>query len=116
MQFGGFKWIETEDFNLQNVKIDSKKGHILEVDLQYPKELHDLHNEYPFCPENILVKSEMLSEYCKVVGDKNSAKCDKLIKLICDENKLEKYISNLLSEVVYYLIKILLVFTTFKKT
>ncbi len=28
---------------------------ILEVDLKYPKELHDLHNEYPLAPEKLLI-------------------------------------------------------------
>jgi len=29
------------------------RGCILEVDLEYPKKLHDLHNEYPLAPERI---------------------------------------------------------------
>ena len=37
---------------------------ILEVDLEYPPELHQLHNNYPLAPEKLLVKSEMLSDYC----------------------------------------------------
>ncbi len=28
---------------------------VLEVDLEYPKELHDLHNEYPLAPERLLI-------------------------------------------------------------
>ena len=32
-----------------------EQGCILEVDLEYPKKLHDLHNEYPLAPERIEV-------------------------------------------------------------
>ena len=49
---GDFKWLDPaeyedpEDFILENYTDDSKKGVILEVDLEYPEELHDLHNNY----------------------------------------------------------------------
>ena len=53
---GGFKWLtekQIEGLNLTKYKEDSKKGLILEVDLEYPKELHDLHNDYPLaCRKN----------------------------------------------------------------
>ena len=31
------------------------------MDLEYPKELHDLHNDYPMAPEVMNVKADMLS-------------------------------------------------------
>ena len=40
---------------LENWKSSSKKGYIIEVDLEYPKELHDLHNSYPLAPEKIKI-------------------------------------------------------------
>ena len=55
---GDFKWLDPaeyedpEDFILENYTDDTIKGVILEVDLEYPKELHHLHNDYPLAPES----------------------------------------------------------------
>ena len=45
-------------------KID-RRQYFLEVDLKYPDELHELHNDYPLVPEKLAVSSGMLSKYCK---------------------------------------------------
>ena len=36
---------------LMNIKNNSSTGYVLEVDLEYPKTLHDIHNDYPLAPE-----------------------------------------------------------------
>ena len=46
----GFKWMKTSE--LETWELHSC---ILEVDLEYPKKLHDLHNDYPLAPEQIEV-------------------------------------------------------------
>ena len=66
---GNFEWVD-KNINLSDYDVDSSKAIILEVDLEYPKELHDLHNDYPVAPEKIKVSNEMLSNYCKRIAEK----------------------------------------------
>ena len=56
----GFKWIEPEDFDLNKYNSNSSKGCVLKVDLEYPKEIPKLHNNYPQAPDKIEIKREML--------------------------------------------------------
>ena len=39
-------WVNPKDFNVDNYSNDSPVGYFLEVDLDYPDELHDLRNDY----------------------------------------------------------------------
>ena len=52
-----FKWMTNKEienlFNNQIVQVWKNTPCILEVDLIYPEELHDLHNDYPLCPERV---------------------------------------------------------------
>ena len=57
----GFKWIDPKEFDLNKYTSNSSKGCVLEVDLEYPKELHNLHNDYPLAQDKIEIKREMLS-------------------------------------------------------
>ena len=42
---------------------NSSERCILEVDLEYPKKLRELHNDYSLAPDKIEIKREMLSNY-----------------------------------------------------
>ena len=57
----GFKWLTSGEmeklFNNQVIQVWEKNPCILEVDLEYSKNLHDLHNDYPFCPERVECKN-----------------------------------------------------------
>ena len=43
-----------EDF-IKNYEEDSKKGYVFEVDVAYPKYLHDLHSDLLFLPETMKI-------------------------------------------------------------
>ena len=71
----GFKWTDNNLINeefIKNYNENDKKGHILEVDVKYPKKLHDLHSDLPFLPERMEINK------CK--------------KLVCNLYNKKKYV------------------------
>ena len=42
---------------------DGPEGFIVEVDLQYPEDLHNMNNAYPLAPERMVVQKKWMSEY-----------------------------------------------------
>ena len=92
---GGFRWMTTKQIDkidLSKYNENSKKGLILEVDLEYPKELHDLHNDYPLAPEKVKVTENMLSKYAKNIAEKYKISTGLVHKLIPTLSKKEKYV------------------------
>ena len=57
----GFKWLTGGEMeNLYEnlvLQVWNKTPCILEVDLQYPEKMHNLHNDYPLCPEGVKCKN-----------------------------------------------------------
>ena len=85
LPYSGFRWMtdkEISKIDLGKYKADGKKGLILEVDLEYLQELHDLHNDYPVAPEKVKVSNGMLSEYCKKIAEKYNISVGLVRKLI----------------------------------
>src|SRR6266516_5367480 len=96
MPYGGFQWIEPENFILREYSElcsnNATKGYMLEVALDYPKELHDLHNEYPYNPEQVVVKDEILSDYSARIAEEHDVKNGKNTKRIPTLDRKEKYV------------------------
>ena len=63
LQYRNLEWDDkiTEEDIIKNCK-NGSVGKILEVDVEYPKELHDLHSDYPLEPEVKNVKANVLSD------------------------------------------------------
>ena len=70
----GFKWIKIYT-NLiktssKNYDVDSDKGYILEVDVEYPKNLHGLRSDLPFFAEKINI-NESREFVCNIRDKEN---------------------------------------------
>ena len=48
---GGFHWVDIHPDEISKLVNSSEKGYLPEVDVAYPSELHDYHNDLPFMCE-----------------------------------------------------------------
>ena len=92
---GGFKWVKTTNETINrilNKSDNSLHGYFLEVDLEYPENLHDFHKDYPMAPEKIKIKDEMLSPYCLKIKNKHDIKSEDINKLTPNLMSKKNYI------------------------
>ena len=74
----GFRWLDSDEINeineefIKNYNENDNKCYIIEVDVRYPKRLHELHSDLPFLPERM--------------------KIDKCNKLVCNLFNKKKYV------------------------
>ena len=99
-----FSWIdelEYENIDWENMPTNDETGYILEVDLEYPDNLHDLHNDFPLGPEKMKISNQNLSEYQKNLLEylKNfgyrRAPTEKLLTTFYDKDKYTIHFLNL---------------------
>ena len=64
---------------MNSISKNSSIGYILEADLEYSNELHDLHNDYPLAPEKLEISQNMLSKYCCNVVNEDGIKLVEVI-------------------------------------
>ena len=77
----GFKWTDNDKINeefIKNYNENDSKGYILEVEVRYPKRLHELHSDLPFLPERMEI-----------------SKCNKLVCNLFDKKKYVTHINSL---------------------
>ena len=50
---GGFKWVRIDPDKIHELAKREGKGYILEVNVKYPTEIHDSHDELPFLSQRM---------------------------------------------------------------
>ena len=78
----GFKWINHKEFDLDKYPNNSLKGCVLEADHEYPKELRELHKDYPFESDKIEIKRKMVPDYQLRFADLYNIPIDNVKKLL----------------------------------
>ncbi len=63
LPIGKFQWFNAELDEVLATADDAAEGYILEVDMEYPEQLHDNHNDYPLAPETLSVREAWMSDY-----------------------------------------------------
>ena len=93
LPYSVFMWLKNVD-KLDVISVGEKSpiGYILKVDLEYPDELHKLHNDYPLAPEKLAIHYDMLSDYCKKIADEYGIKIADVKKLIPNLDNKTNYV------------------------
>ena len=97
LPYSGFKW-KTRNKEGKIDRREKGKGWILEVDLEYPKELHKSHNDYALAPEKLHAskKKEWRSEYQTELLENNSMiNMEKHVPNLMDKKKYVVHYRNL---------------------
>ena len=79
----GCKWIDPKEFDLNKYASKSSKGYVLKVNLEYPKKLRELHNDYSLARNKIEIKIwDRLSEYQVQLAALYNVPIDNVKKLV----------------------------------
>ena len=68
-----FKWFKKVDnFDVNLISENSSIGYILEIDFEYPNELHKLHNDYSLAPKKLTIPGvRLLQKDCRQIWNKS---------------------------------------------
>ena len=87
-----FKWKTRKEFDLNKYTSNSSKGCVLQVDLEYQKQLRELHNNCPLALDKIEIKKEVLSNYQLKIPYFNNIPIGNVKKFVPNFFDKEKYV------------------------
>ena len=94
MPYDNHQWLTDDEIfnlNIDELQPDADVGYILEVDLEYPAHLHDLHNDFPLAPVRRNVQPYEWSPYTTKLSEQFHTVCCSE-KLIADLHNKTKYV------------------------
>ena len=100
-------------FDINLIRKNSSHGYVLEVDLEYPEILHELHNNYPLASEKLEINRSMLPKYCSNIADQYDIKVGGVNKLVINLSNNSKYVLHYRNLQLYLLLGIILAFIEF---
>ena len=95
---GNLKFLDPINFDINKINENDKYGHMLELDLEYPHELHDSYSDYPLAPERLLVDNNMLSQCSQEIKNKldmGNSKVEELAPNLFDKKNYVVHFRNL---------------------
>ena len=96
LPYGDFEWLtkdDIEELNIYQIPPDGEWGYVLEVTLEYPRDLHDLHSDYPLAPQKMKIKPHQWSPFTKDLGEKLGVNSSSIAeKLITSFHPKEGYV------------------------
>jgi hypothetical protein len=93
LPYSNFSWLsrdEIQELDIDKLSVDGEWGYILEVDLDYPHELHDDHSDYPLAPEKRPVQE--VSEYTRSIAAELGHVIKPTVKLMSTLYDKRKYV------------------------
>ena len=100
LPYSEYEWVQnTSDFDFERINLDGDTGYILEVDLEYPKKYHYLHNDFPLAPETSEIALDEISKYSQkcflASNNTGNYKAKKLVSTCFDRENYVVHIKNL---------------------
>ena len=79
---GWSKQKEIDGFDATSFSENSLHGYMPDVDLEYPDDLHGLHNDFPLVPVKLKTGCSMLPKYCSDIAGQCDIKFGGVNKLV----------------------------------